>query len=39
MPDGLSEIAFYECRLRWERLKLAISETWLRIRGVKGDMP
>jgi len=25
----------YAWLLRWERLKLAVSETWLRWRGVK----
>jgi hypothetical protein len=30
--------AAYTLRLRWERWKLAVSETWLRLRGVKMEL-
>jgi hypothetical protein len=30
--------AAYTLRLRWERLKLAVSETWLRLRGVEMEL-
>src|SRR5438067_1380254 len=26
----------YQIRLAWERWKLSVSETWLRLRGVRG---
>lgn len=29
----------YRWLLRWERFKLAVSENWLRLRGVRGDSP
>lgn len=39
MADGQERVAAYALRLRWERFKLAVSETWLGLRGVKGDVP
>jgi hypothetical protein len=31
------ESLLYALLLRWERFKIAVSETWLRLRGVKGQ--